>query len=455
MSFQAIDPASGEKVADFPTASHAHVLEALEACSAAQRPWALRPLAERCVPVRQLGALLRERRDALALLMASEMGKPVAQGAAEAEKCAWVCDYYADNAERFLAPVPAETDATRSYWTYRPLGIVLGIMPWNFPLWQVVRYAVPAMVAGNGAILKHAPSVPGCAQALHDLFREAGFPDGLFANVFADLETTGALIDHPLVRAVSLTGSVRAGRSVAERAGRNLKKCVLELGGSDPSVVLADADLELAVASCAQGRFLNAGQSCIAAKRFVVVDAVREEFEARMAERVASVVMGSPSDTATEIGPMARIDLRDQLHAQVVQTLGAGGRLVHGGSIPDRPGAWYPPTLLADVGPGMAAYSEELFGPVAVIVPARDEADAVRIANDTSFGLGASVYTRDADRGERIAAERFEAGNCFVNGIVKSDPRLPFGGVKDSGYGRELSPIGILEFTNAKTVWVR
>ncbi len=455
MSFQAIDPASGERIADVPTATHDQVLAALEGCSAAQRPWALRPVPERCVPVRRLGVLLRERRDELALLMASEMGKPVGQGAAEAEKCAWVCDYYADHAERFLAPVPAETDASRSYWTYRPLGIVLGIMPWNFPLWQVVRYAVPAMVAGNGALLKHAPSVPGCARALHDLFRDAGFPEGLFANVFADLETTGALIDHPLVRAVSLTGSVRAGRSVAERAGRNLKKCVLELGGSDPSVVLEDADLELAVASCAQGRFLNAGQSCIAAKRFVVVDEVREEFEARMSERVGSIVMGEPSNPSTEIGPMARVDLRDQLHDQVLRTVEAGARLVQGGTIPDRPGAWYPATLLADVGPGMAAYAEELFGPVAVILPARDERDAVRIANDTSFGLGASVYTRDDERGERIAVEMFEAGNCFVNGIVKSDPRLPFGGVKDSGYGRELSPMGILEFTNAKTVWVR
>jgi succinate-semialdehyde dehydrogenase/glutarate-semialdehyde dehydrogenase len=455
MSFQAIDPASGERIADFPTATHDQVIAVLHGCSEAQRAWALRPIAERVVPVRRLGALLRERRDELAVLMASEMGKPVAQGAGEAEKCAWVCDYYADHAERFLAPVPAETDASRSYWTYRPLGVVLGIMPWNFPLWQVVRYAVPALVAGNGAILKHAPSVPGCAQALHDLFRDAGFPEGLFANVFADLETTGALIDHPLVRAVSLTGSVRAGRSVSERAGRNLKKCVLELGGSDPSVVLEDADLELAVASCAQGRFLNAGQSCIAAKRFVVVDAVREEFEARMTERVRSVVMGDPAAASTEIGPMARIDLRDQLHDQVVRTVDAGGRLVLGGEIPDRPGAWYPATLIADVGPGMAAYAEELFGPVAVIVPARDERDAIHIANDTSFGLGASVYTRDHERGERIAAEMLEAGNCFVNGIVKSDPRLPFGGVKDSGYGRELSPIGILEFTNAKTVWVR
>jgi len=454
MHFQATDPATGERIASYPTATPDEVESALSRCSEAHRSWAALAVGERCAPLRRLGGLLRERAPELAGLMTAEMGKPTREAVAEAEKCAWVCDYYADGGERFLAPVPAETDATRSYWTYRPLGLVLGIMPWNFPFWQAVRYAVPAVLAGNGAVLKHAPSVPGCALALEDLFRDAGFPDGLFVNVFADVEGTGALIDHPLVRAVSLTGSVRAGRAVAERAGRHLKKCVLELGGSDPAVVLEDADLELAVASCARGRLLNAGQSCIAAKRFVVVEAVREEFEARMAERIGATVMGDPRDPATEIGPMARQDLRDQLHDQVVRSVAAGARLVHGGEVPQRPGAWYPPTLLADVEPGMPAGSEELFGPVAVIVPASDEADAIRIANDTEFGLGASVYTRDVERGEHIAADLLDAGSCFVNGIVKSDPRLPFGGIKDSGYGRELSPIGILEFTNAKTVWV-
>jgi succinate-semialdehyde dehydrogenase/glutarate-semialdehyde dehydrogenase len=455
MSFQVIDPTNGAVVSTRADSSRAEVLADLERCHGVHLEWARRSVADRAAHLERLGVLIRERVEPLAQLMTAEMGKPITQARGEASKCATLCDYYGEHAEHFLAPVMAETDATRSYWAYRPLGVVLGIMPWNFPLWQVIRYAVPALTAGNGALLKHAPNVPGSAQALQDLFDDAGYPKGLFINVFADLETTGLLIDHPLVRGVSLTGSVRAGRAVAERAGRSLKKCVLELGGSDPSVILADADLDLAVASCVTGRMQNAGQSCIAAKRFVVVDAIREEFERRIVERVAAMHMGDPHDDATELGPMARRDLRDDLHEQVTRSIEAGARLVIGGQVPDRAGWWYPPTILADVRPGMAAYEEELFGPVASIVPAKDEADAIRIANDTSFGLGASVYTRDTKRGERIAADSIEAGSCFVNGFVKSDPRLPFGGIKDSGFGRELSPLGILEFTNAKTIWVR
>ena len=328
-------------------------------------------------------------------------------------------------------------------------------MPWNFPFWQAMRFAVPAIVAGNAALLKHAPNVPGCADALDELFRDAGFPDGIFRNLFVDLETTGALIDHRHVRAVSLTGSVRAGRAVAARAGHALKPCVLELGGSDPALVLADADLDLAVSSCVQGRMRNAGQSCIATKRFVVVESVRADFEQKLLESVTAIRMGDPMDPTSDLGPMARLDLRDELHSQVARSVEAGARLVLGGAVPQRPGAWYPPTILADVAAGMPAYSEELFGPVASVLPVADEAEAIRVANDTDFGLGASIFTADVERGERIAADAIEAGNCFVNGIVKSDPRLPFGGIKDSGFGRELSPLGILEFTNTKTVWVR
>jgi succinate-semialdehyde dehydrogenase/glutarate-semialdehyde dehydrogenase len=328
-------------------------------------------------------------------------------------------------------------------------------MPWNFPFWQVIRFATPAMTAGNAAVLKHAPSVPQCALALQSLFRDAGYPSGLFANLFVDVDATGDLIDDPRIRAVSLTGSVRAGRSVAARAGAAIKKCVLELGGSDPSVVLADADLDAAATSCAMGRLINTGQSCVAAKRFIVVDDVREAFEEKVGAAMAAWVVGDPTDPETGVGPMARVDLRDALHDQVVRSVEGGARLVVGGEVPDRPGAWYPPTILADVRPGMAAYEEELFGPVASILPVADEDEAIRVANDTSFGLGASIYTADSAKGERIAAELLDAGNCFVNGIVKSDPRLPFGGTKDSGYGRELSPLGILEFTNAKTVWVK
>lgn len=455
MSLQVIDPTSGSVVSSRAYSSRVEVLRDLERCHERHQEWARRPVADRAAYLERLGAVIRDRVEPLARLMTAEMGKPIAQARGEASKCALLCDYYGAHAERFLAPEIAETDATRSYWAYRPLGVVLGIMPWNFPFWQVIRFAVPAMTAGNGAMLKHAPNVPGCAEALEDLFKEAGYPEGLFVNVFADLDTTGALIDHPLVRGVSLTGSVRAGRAVAERAGKALKKCVLELGGSDPSLILADADLDLAIDSCLTGRLQNAGQSCIAAKRFVVVPEVADEFQRRVIERMSSVQMGDPRDEKTELGPMARRDLRDDLHDQVVRSVDAGARLVLGGEVPERDGWWYPPTVLAGVRSGMAAYDEELFGPVASIVPARDEADAIRIANDTSFGLGASVYTRDVERGERIAAESIDAGNCFVNGFVKSDPRLPFGGVKDSGFGRELSPLGILEFTNAKTVWVR
>jgi len=386
--------------------------------------------------------------------MTSEMGKPLGQAVAEAEKCASVCDYYAENAEALLAPEYVETDASQSYYVPKPLGVILGIMPWNFPFWQVVRFATPTLTAGNAAILKHAPSVPGCALALEELYRDAGYPEDLFRNLFIDTATTGDLIDHDLVQAVSLTGSVRAGRSVAARAGAAIKKCVLELGGSDPSLVLEDADLDAAVSSCAAGRLLNTGQSCIAAKRFVVVDAVREAFTDKLLARMQAAPIGDPSQPGTELGPMARLDLRDVLHDQVRRSVEAGASLLLGGEVPAQTGAWYPATILTDVGPEMAAYCEEMFGPVATIIPVADEEEAIRVANDTRFGLGASVYTADADRGERIAADLLDAGNCFVNGMVKSDPRLPFGGVKESGYGRELSPLGILEFTNVKTVWI-
>jgi succinate-semialdehyde dehydrogenase/glutarate-semialdehyde dehydrogenase len=387
--------------------------------------------------------------------MTTEMGKPITQAVLEVEKCAVGAEYFAEHAEAFLAPVPAETEASKSYWTYRPLGVVLGIMPWNFPFWQVMRFAAPTVAAGNTVLVKHAANVPGCALALADLFRDAGFPDGVYTNLFLDNDGAGALIEHPLVRAVSLTGSVRAGRAVAARAGGVLKKCVLELGGSDPSVVLADADLDATVRSCVQGRLQNTGQSCIAAKRLVVVEEVRRHFEERLIERMGRVVMGDPLDPKTEVGPMARADLRDSLHAQVERSVEKGARLALGGRVPDQPGCWYPPTVLTDVLPGMAAYEEEVFGPVACVIAARDEGDAIRIANDTRFGLGASVYTRDMERGERIAADLLEAGSCFVNGMVKSDPRLPFGGVKESGFGRELSELGLREFTNVKTVWVK
>jgi len=455
MTFQSVDPTTGEVIASYPDTTSDSVEARLARAQLAHLEWREVPLADRTAPLLELGRLLRARKDEYGALITHEMGKPIAQATGEAEKCAWVCDYYAEHAETMLAPVQAETDASVSYWTPRPLGLVLGIMPWNFPFWQVIRFAAPAITAGNGVLLKHAPSVPGCAIALEDLFDEAGFPAGLFASLFVDLDATGSLIDDSRIRAVSLTGSVRAGRAVAARAGAAIKKCVLELGGSDPSLVLSDADLDTAVASCALGRMLNAGQSCVAAKRFIVVDAVRDAFEAKLITEMREWTLGDPADPASTLGPMARTDLRDVLHEQVERSVDAGARLIMGGTVPDRPGAWYPATILADVRPGMPAHDEELFGPVAAIVPVTDEAEAIRVANGTSFGLGASVYTADVEKGERIAAELLDAGNCFVNGIVKSDPRLPFGGTKESGYGRELSPLGILEFTNTKTVWVK
>ncbi len=455
MTFVATNPTTGDKIASYPMMSGEDVNEIILAAQEAHLIWSKCKIPKRTEMLTVLGSILRKRKEEFGRLMTLEMGKPIQQSISESEKCAWACDYYAEHAEYFLAPVPAPTDATISYWTHRPLGIVLGIMPWNFPFWQVVRFAVPALTAGNAVLLKHSPSVPGCAEILAHIFAEAGYPDGLFTNLAINLETTGEVIDHPLVRAISLTGSVQAGRSVASRAGAAIKKCVLELGGSDPSVILADADIDDAVASCTLARTINSGQSCVAAKRFVVVEPVREEFEAKLVTAMAATVMGDPLNPASDIGPLAREDLRDTLHNQVQRSVSDGALLLTGGEPPDEPGWWYPPTVLTNVGPGMAAYEEELFGPVASILPVCSEEEAIRVANDTAYGLGASVYTEDSARGERIAAELIDAGNCFVNGIVKSDPRLPFGGTKDSGYGRELSPLGILEFTYPKTIWVK
>ena len=454
MAIESVNPATGETIATYEEMGEGEVGGILEAAWAAQREWREVPVAERAAMLRRAAADLRDGAQRYGELMAREMGKPIAAGRSEAEKCAWVCDYYAENAPGFLADREVATDARRSFVTFRPLGVVLAVMPWNFPFWQVFRFAAPGLAAGNAAVLKHASNVFGCALAIEEVFRRAGFPEALFRALLVGSGAVDGILEHPRLAAATLTGSTGAGRAVAAKAGGELKKTVLELGGSDPYVVLADADLDAAVETCVESRLINSGQSCIAAKRFVVVGEVAGEFTRRFVERMAAKRMGDPLDEANDLGPQARRDLRDDLHDQVRRSIDRGARCLLGGEVPDGPGAFYPPTVLAGVGPGMPAYEEELFGPVAAVIEVADEEEAIRVANDSPFGLGAAVFTRDLARGEEIAARRLEAGCCFVNALVKSDPRLPFGGVKDSGYGRELSDFGIREFVNVKTVWV-
>jgi len=449
-----IDPATGDQVATYDEHTADEVVTFIEQADARQRAWRRTDFTERAAMLRAVADRLDARADELAELMAREMGKPVVAGRGEVEKCAWVCRYYADHGEEHLADIGVEAERARSYIHHDPLGVVLAVMPWNFPLWQVFRFAAPALMAGNGGLLKHASNVTGCSLAIQDLFEEGGAPEGLFRSLKIGAKHVAAVVEHPLVRAATLTGSVGAGRAVAETAGRMLKKTVLELGGSDPYVVLEDADVDAAAKACATSRLINAGQSCIAAKRFIVVDGVHDEFLDAFVAEMGRAVMGSPMDEATTVGPQAQVSLRDELHDQVERTVAAGADLLLGGEVPDQPGAWYPPTVLAGVTAEMAASAEETFGPVAAVLRAADEADAIRLANDSDFGLGAAVFTADVERGERIAAEHLDAGCCFVNDFVASDPRLPFGGIKDSGYGRELSHLGIREFTNQKTVVV-
>lgn len=454
MALRSVNPCDGSAVAEYPEHSEAEVALALAEASMAFEEWRRTSFAERAAVLRRAAALLRERRDALARLMALEMGKPVTQGRAETDKCASVCDYYAKHAERQLTPEPAPTEARASYVAFEPLGAVLAVMPWNFPLWQVFRFAAPALMAGNVGLLKHASNVSGCALAIEELLHAAGVPRAAFRTLLVPSSRVAALIESPRVVAVTLTGSTPAGRAVAAKAGACLKKSVLELGGSDPYLVLEDADLELAAEACAASRLINGGQSCIAAKRFVVVESVRDAFEERLIERMRARTLGDPLDPKTEIGPQARHDLRDELQRQVERSVAQGARVRLGCVVPAGPGAFYPASVLSAVAPGMPAFDEELFGPVAAVVAARDEGDAIRLANQSVFGLGAAVFTRDLARGERIARHELLAGSCFVNAFVRSDPRLPFGGIRESGYGRELGAFGIREFVNVKTLYV-
>ncbi|SOD99329.1 NAD-dependent succinate-semialdehyde dehydrogenase [Blastococcus haudaquaticus] len=452
-----LNPATGERLAEYPGFSDAEVDAALGKADAAQHAWGALPLDERAVVLRRVAAILREEIDDLALLVTREMGKPLAEARAEVEKCATTCDYYADNAATFLADEPVDTSADRSWISYEPVGVVLAVMPWNFPLWQVLRFAAPALMAGNAALLKHSPNTTGCALAVQRIVAAAGAPEGLFgALVVAEADVpsvTQRLIADPRIGAVTITGSERAGRAVGAAAGDAIKKSVLELGGSDAFVVLADADLPRVAVLAARGRLMNAGQSCISPKRLIVDASVAEEFTRLLVAEVEALVVGDPEAPGTHVGPMARADLRDGVHRQVQASVDAGARLLTGGRPLDGAGAFYAPTVLTDVAPGQVAYDEEIFGPVATVIVADGDDDAVRIANDTRFGLGASVWTTDPERGIEVA-RRIRSGAAFVNALVASDARMPFGGTRASGYGRELAGAGIREFVNVRSWWV-
>ena len=451
-----VNPATEEVIAEYQAMTSGDIEEILSVSHQDFLSWRGVSMQERSTLLRRLASLLRDQKERHAALISREMGKPLAQAAAEVVKCSWVCDFYAEHAALFLQPEESALDGgARGVVKCEPLGLVLGVMPWNFPFWQVFRFAAPAIMAGNGIIVKHSHNVTGSAIDIEDLFREAGFPRHLYRTVhiaLADVDRlTGFMIDHPALKAVSVTGSTAAGRAVAAKAGRALKRSVLELGGSDPYIVLDDADLTLAVDQCIAARLLNTGQSCIAAKRFIVQAPVMEQFEALFLKRMKSAVFCDPFNPTVEVGPIARSDLREQLHGQVLLSVAAGARLLCGGEIPPGKGFFYPPTILSGVRKGMATYSEETFGPVATLIEAQDDAEAVMIANDTPYGLGSAVFSANLERALAIA-DRLDVGSCFINSMVKSDPRLPFGGVKESGYGRELSSYGIKEFVKIKTL---
>jgi len=450
-----INPVNGKIINSYQEHSDKQILEIVAKAESTYNSWKLELVDKRAELLRKAANFLQNHRDKYAQLMAEEMGKPITEGRSEIDKCAWVCNYYAKHAKAQLQPKIVETDASESYISFQPLGAILAVMPWNFPFWQVFRFAAPNLMAGNVVLLKHASNVPGSALAIEKIFLEAGFPEGCFSTLLIGSKKVNKIIENPIVKGVTLTGSTPAGKAVASKAGEMLKKTVMELGGNDPYIVLADADLKQTVQSCAASRLINAGQTCIAAKRFIVVKEVLDEFESLLQKEMQKATMGNPLNEATTIGPLARQDLRAELHQQVAESLKKGASLLLGGTIPGGPGAFYPPTILTNVKPGMPAFDDELFGPVAAIIPTESESEAIKLANNSKFGLGAAVFTKDTARGKQIAENELEAGNCFVNAFVKSDPRLPFGGIKESGYGRELSIFGIREFVNIKTIYIK
>lgn len=450
-----VSPTDGTLLSEFPIATASEIEAALTHAQATYNSWRKWTFEQRAALLQDIAALLREKKEALALLAANEMGKPIKQGREEVEKCASTLQYYATEAAKMLATEIVITDATKSYITYKPLGVILAIMPWNFPYWQVLRAFAPIVMGGNVMLLKHASNVSGCALAMEQIIKEAGAPLGLFQTLIIPSSAIEKIIEHPAIAGVTLTGSTTAGRKVAEVAGRNLKKQVLELGGSDAYVIMEDADIDAAAEICVNGRLKNSGQSCVAAKRFVVPMPILEAFKQAVTTKMQAITWGDPLNEDNFIGPLARTDLRNQLHEQVVNSCKMGAELLCGGYLPEGEGAYYPPTVLAGVKKGMPAYEEELFGPVAAIIAAKDLHEAIAIANDSEYGLGAAIIGKDIALAEKVAAEELEAGNCFVNDFVHSDARLPFGGVKNSGYGRELGAFGIREFVNIKTVYIK
>ncbi|MBN2587595.1 MAG: NAD-dependent succinate-semialdehyde dehydrogenase [Candidatus Fermentibacteraceae bacterium] len=455
---ESINPFSGKVIRTWEENTPEELDRAVEGSQKAFEFWRGIGVAYRAKRFLKMAHLLESSKHHLAVEMAAEMGKPVTQGQSEIEKCAWVCRYYAENSEDFLADEPLKSDADESYVCYQPLGVIYAVMPWNFPYWQLFRFAAPAVMAGNCFVLKHSPNVTGCALRIRDMFCEAGFPEGLASVILVSDSSVNSvskrMIADRRIKAVTLTGSEGAGASIASVAGNSVKKCTLELGGSDPAIVLEDADLQQAASATVTSRLINSGQNCIASKRFIVIENVFEEFLKLLLKEMKSRRMGDPMDMKTDLGPLARYDLRDRLHRQVTDSIGMGAHLVLGGSVPDHSGAFYPATVLTGCRKGMPVFDQETFGPVAAVCTAKDESDAVVIANDTQYGLGASVFTRSNRRGERIALE-INAGSCFVNAFVRSDPRLPFGGIGMSGYGRELSRWGVREFTNCKTMYIK
>ncbi len=454
MPIKSINPATGKEIQSFPELSREEIEKIVTKAGEAFKNWRNVAFPERGILMKKVAGILRDKSNIYGRLITQEMGKPLSQAIAEVEKCAVVCDYYAENTEKILTREVVSTDASESYMQFEPLGVILAIMPWNYPFWQVFRFAVPALMAGNVALLKHASNVPLTALAIQEIFSQAGFPSGTFTTLLSGPQNIEEIISLPAIKGVTLTGSEAAGRQVAAISGRYLKKIVLELGGNDPFIVLPDADLETAARAAIAGRLINNGQSCIAAKRLIIVKSVYTDFEQKLVKLMRQVKVGDPIDLQTELGPLAREDLRIELERQVKRSCENGAVILCGGQSINGPGFYFQPTILANVHKGMPAYDEELFGPVAALIQVEDEEEAVNLANDTAFGLGASIWTNDRKRAV-ILANRIESGMVFINGIVKSDPRLSFGGIKNSGYGRELADYGIKEFVNIKTVWIK